>query len=116
MNTDNYTRCGTPLVYSGQLELQPEILATSWTDDQLADYECALETIGNVIALKARDIEEEKAKLAPSKDRIDELRRQQGALIRERSELRIGDREAIACVIDKYGKLVRASVQQGHSL
>ena len=37
---------------------------TTWTDDQLADYECALETIGNVIALKARDIEEEKAKAA----------------------------------------------------
>ncbi|UKR54323.1 hypothetical protein K4A87_19690 (plasmid) [Xanthomonas fragariae] len=24
---DDYTRCGTPLVYVGQLELQPDILA-----------------------------------------------------------------------------------------
>ncbi|WP_275892811.1 hypothetical protein [Burkholderia sp. LMG 13014] len=24
---DDYTRCGTPLVYAGQLELQPDILA-----------------------------------------------------------------------------------------
>lgn len=25
--SDDYTRCGTPLVYAGQLELQPDILA-----------------------------------------------------------------------------------------
>ncbi|CAJ4589497.1 hypothetical protein X888_2700 [Burkholderia pseudomallei MSHR4377] len=24
--SDDYTRCGTPLVYAGQLELQPDIL------------------------------------------------------------------------------------------
>ncbi|MDR8763914.1 hypothetical protein FEP90_05640 [Burkholderia multivorans] len=24
---DDYTRCGTPLVYAGQLELRPDILA-----------------------------------------------------------------------------------------
>ncbi|WP_248167246.1 hypothetical protein [Ralstonia pseudosolanacearum] len=116
MSADSYTRCGTPLVYAGELHLRHEIIAKSWTDDQLADYECALETIGNVIALRARDVEEEKAKPVPSKDRIAELRLQQAELIRERSKLRIGDRDAIACAIDKYGKLVRASAQQGHSL
>ncbi|WP_256978537.1 hypothetical protein [Burkholderia sp. HI2500] len=25
--SDDHTRCGTPLVYAGQLELQPDILA-----------------------------------------------------------------------------------------
>ncbi|HGO6081606.1 TPA: hypothetical protein ACK3PA_006097 [Burkholderia cenocepacia] len=25
--SDDYTRCGTPLVYAGRLELQPDILA-----------------------------------------------------------------------------------------
>ncbi|ASW04357.1 MULTISPECIES: hypothetical protein [Burkholderiaceae] len=82
---------------------------TTWTDEQLADYECALETIGNVIALKARDIEEEKAKSAPDADRITELRRQQAELADERSRLRIGNHDAVARAIEQYGKLVRAS-------
>ncbi|ABO60533.1 conserved hypothetical protein (plasmid) [Burkholderia vietnamiensis G4] len=82
---------------------------TTWTDEQLADYECALETIGNVIALKARDIETEKTKPSPNSDRIDELRRQQAELADERSRLRIGDHDAVARAIEQYGRLVRAS-------
>ncbi len=82
---------------------------TTWTDEQLADYECALETIGNVIALKARDIEEEKAKPTPDDDRLAELLRQQAELAGERSRLRIGDHDAVARAIEQYGALVRAS-------
>ncbi len=36
-----------------------------WTDDQLANYETALETIGNVIAIASRDIAEEREKSNP---------------------------------------------------
>lgn len=82
---------------------------TIWTDEQLADYECALETIGNVIALKARDIEEETAKPAPDADRLAELRRQQAELAGERSRLRINDHDAVARAVEQYGRLVRAS-------
>ncbi|CAH2898040.1 MAG: hypothetical protein PPHEMADM_3163 [uncultured Paraburkholderia sp.] len=82
---------------------------TTWTDEQLADYECALETIGNVIALKARDLEEEKAKPAPDADRLAELRRQQADLAGERSRLRIRDHDTVARAIEQYGRLVRAS-------
>ncbi|WP_240647142.1 MULTISPECIES: hypothetical protein [Burkholderia cepacia complex] len=77
---DNYTRCGTPLVYKGVLRLHTDSL----TDEQLSNYECALETIGNVIALKARDIAEEQAKPSPDTNRITELRRQQAELAGER--------------------------------
>ncbi|KNH08004.1 hypothetical protein BRCH_00370 [Candidatus Burkholderia brachyanthoides] len=83
---------------------------TTWNDEQLADYECALETIGNVIALKARDIEAEKAKPVPDTEWIAKLRREQTDLAGERSRLRIGDHNAVARAIEQYGKLVRASI------
>ncbi len=83
--------------------------AMTWTDDQLADYECAVETIGNVIALKARDIGIEQAKSQPDDALIDRLRCEQANLARERSQLRLEDREAIARAIAQYGQIVRAS-------
>ncbi|CAJ6511298.1 Uncharacterised protein [Burkholderia pseudomallei] len=82
---------------------------TTWTDEQLADYECALETIGNAIALKARGIEEEKAKPVPNADRLADLRQQQAELAGERRSLRIGDHDAVAHTIRRYGQIVRAS-------
>ncbi|RBA70801.1 hypothetical protein BRO09_17025, partial [Xanthomonas oryzae pv. oryzae] len=45
----------------------------TWTDDQLADYETALETIGNAIAVASRDISKEREKSRPDVRRIDEL-------------------------------------------
>lgn len=86
------------------------VAGKTWTDDQLADYECAVETIGNVIALKARDIADEKAEINPDNARIEMLRREQAELSAERSRLRIEDREAIARVIAQYGKTVRMGI------
>ena len=81
----------------------------TWTDEQLANYECALETIGNVIAIKARDIASEKVKLAPDEQRLRDLRQQQAGLADERGRLRIGDEAAVARAIEQYGKQVRTS-------
>lgn len=106
---DNYTCCGTPLVYKGVLRLHTDSL----TDEQLSNYECALETIGNVIALKARDIAEEQAKPSPDTNRITELRQQQAELAGERNRLRIRDDDAVIRVIEHYGNLVRASLGLG---
>ncbi|MCA8005158.1 hypothetical protein [Burkholderia cenocepacia] len=80
---------------------------TTWTNEQLANYECALETIGNVIALKARDLAEESAKLAPDAGQLTKLRQQQAEFAGERSRLRIGDHNAITRAIEQYGKIVR---------
>ena len=82
---------------------------TTWTDEQLANYECALETIGNAIAVKARDIESERAKSAPDERRIEDLLCEQANLVNERNSLRIGDRDAIDRAIEQYGKLVRSN-------
>lgn len=80
----------------------------TWTDDQLADYETALETIGNVIAIAARDISEEREKSRPDVRRIDELLELQKRLGGERQSLRIDDDTAAQKAIETYGQIVRS--------
>lgn len=79
----------------------------TWTDDQLANYETALETIGNVIAIASRDISEEREKSRPDLRRIDELLELQKRLSGERRSLRIDD-AAIQKAIETYGQIVRS--------
>ncbi|MCW0009867.1 MULTISPECIES: hypothetical protein [Burkholderiaceae] len=81
----------------------------TWTDDQLVDYETALETIGNVIAIASRDITEEREKSRPDVRRIDELLELQKRLSGERRSLRIDDDAAVQKAIAAYGQIVRSS-------
>lgn len=80
----------------------------TWTDDQLADYETALETIGNVIAIASRDIAKEREKCRPDAHRIDELLELQRRLGDERRSLRIDDEVAVQKAIEAYGQIVRS--------
>ncbi|KVS14755.1 hypothetical protein UA18_00176 [Burkholderia multivorans] len=80
----------------------------TWTDDQLADYETALETIGNLIALASRDISKEREKSRPDVRRIDELLELQKRLSDERRSLRINDDTAVQEAIETYGQIVRS--------
>ncbi|ONC97869.1 MULTISPECIES: hypothetical protein [Burkholderia] len=80
----------------------------TWTDDQLADYETALETIGNLIALASRDISKEREKSRPDVRRIDELLELQKRLSDERRSLRINDDAAVQEAIETYGQIVRS--------
>lgn len=80
----------------------------TWTDDQLANYETALETIGNVIAITSRDIANEQEKMKPDADRINELLALQRRLNQERHGLRIDDDAAVRKAIEIYSKIVRA--------
>ncbi|CAJ8399056.1 Uncharacterised protein [Burkholderia pseudomallei] len=80
----------------------------TWTDDQLADYETALETIGNVIAIASRDIAEEREKSRPDVRRIDELLELQKRLSDERRSLRIDDAAIVQRTIETYGQIVRS--------
>ncbi|MCW0100536.1 hypothetical protein [Burkholderia pseudomallei] len=80
----------------------------TWTDDQLANYETALETIGNVIAIASRDITEEREKSRPDVRRIDELFELQKRLSGERRSLRIDDDAAVQKAIAAYGQIVRS--------
>ncbi len=79
-----------------------------WTDDQLANYETALETIGNVIAIASRDIAEEREKIQPDADRINELLALQARLNQDRNRLRIRDDAAVRKATEIYSEIVRA--------
>ena len=79
-----------------------------WTDDQLANYATALETIGNVIAIASRDVAEERGKIQPDTDRINELLAVQARLNQERNCLRIHDDAAVRKATEIYSKIVRA--------
>lgn len=81
-----------------------------WTNQQLAAFEAAMETIGNMIALRARDIHAERSKGEPDQALIDQLRAEQAELVLERSRLRIDDTVAVAHAIERYGAIVKASV------
>jgi hypothetical protein len=80
----------------------------TWTDDQLADYETALETIGNAIAVASRDISKEREKSRPDVRRIDELLELQKRLSDERRSLRIDDDAAVQEAIETSGQIVRS--------
>jgi hypothetical protein len=79
-----------------------------WTDDQLANYETALETIGNVIAIASRDIAEEREKIQPDVDRITKLLALQERLNQERNCLRINDDTVVRKATEIHSKIVRA--------
>ena len=74
----------------------------------MANYETALETIGNVIAIASRDIAEEREKIQPDADRINELLALQGHLNQERNGLRINDDAVVRKATEIYSKIVRA--------
>lgn len=95
-------------VKKGVTTMAPE--TNAWTQEQLAQFECAVETIGNVIAIRAREIHEEKLKPIPDEARINALREDQAHLAMERHNLRLEDGEAIAQAIEHYGQIVRHSV------
>ncbi|ARK99989.1 hypothetical protein [Burkholderia pseudomallei] len=80
----------------------------TWTDDQLANYETALETVGNVIAIASRDIAAKRQKSQPDADRINELLILQRRLNQERHSLRIDDDAAVRKAVGLYSKIVRA--------
>ena len=79
----------------------------TWTDDQLVNYETALETVGNVIAIASRDIANERQKSQPDADRINELLALHRRLNQERYSLRINDDAVVRRLIEIYGRIVR---------
>lgn len=80
---------------------------TTWTSEQLANYETAVETIGNVIAFASRDIAQERRRARPNKARIAHLVNWQRQLDQVRRSLRVTDDKAVQEAIDTYGKIVR---------
>nr|WP_237236289.1 hypothetical protein [Pseudomonas syringae] len=80
------------------------------TSQQVAEYECAMETIGNAIAERSQAIHEERSKTEPDTVVLSKLRQEQADLVVERSRISIDDVDSVRRAIDIYGAQVRAKI------
>lgn len=80
------------------------------TSQQIAEYECAMETIGNAIAVRSQAIHEERCKAEPDMVVLSKLRQEQADLVVERSRISIDDVDSVRRAIDIYGAQVRAEI------
>lgn len=85
-----------------------------WTPIEAAEFEAAREAISHLMAIYTRLIRDEKTKMTPDKQRLDELYSDRGILHRERDELVIHDKELIAKARTLYSAKVRAFMEQGN--
>lgn len=106
-----FLSAGVGLIYhlfKGQREEQE--MSGPLTSQAIAEYECALETLGNIIAARSQAIHEERTKEHPDDQKIADLRKEQGELVIERNRLMIEDTDGIRRVISNYGAQVRAQI------
>ena len=80
------------------------------TSQQVAEYECAMETIGNALAARSQAIHEERSKAEPDLEALAKLRQDQAELVLERSKISIDDVDTVRRVIANYGAQVRAQI------
>jgi hypothetical protein len=80
------------------------------TSQQIAEYECAMETIGNAIAARSQAIHEERSKPEPDAKLLSKLRQEQADLVVERSKISVDDVDTVRRVIANYGAQVRAYI------
>ncbi|RMN07304.1 MULTISPECIES: hypothetical protein [Pseudomonas syringae group] len=80
------------------------------TSQQIAEYECAMETIGNALAARSQAIHDERSKAEPNQEALSKLRQEQADLVIERSKISIDDVDSVRRVIANYGAQVRAQI------
>lgn len=84
-----------------------------WTPIESAEFEAAREAISHLMAIYTTLIRDEKAKLTPDKQRLDELYSDRGLLHWERDDLTIHDKELITKARTLYSAKVRAYLERG---
>ena len=75
--------------------------------EQEVAYDCARETIGDVISILCWETYEEEKKPQPDAKRLESLRAEHLRLHLERKNLHVGEHEKIAQVRKEYGEFVR---------
>lgn len=80
----------------------------SWTQDQAIDYECACDAIGDMIAIKAEQIEAELNSAQPNQAIIGLLRAERRELAQCRHALDISDTILIREIRRQYGAIIQA--------
>jgi len=73
----------------------------------LAEYETAVETVGNVIALASQDLADERKKAKPNKEHITYLRNWQEYLHQVQRELTIDDQCALSAATATYAQILK---------
>lgn len=78
---------------------------TEWTQEQAIAFECARETITDLMAILTEQMAG--AGTPPDAD-VDALKQQRARLAAERDQLRAGDVAKVARINAEYGEVVRA--------
>ena len=79
--------------------------------NELAEYEMAVETIGNLIASIAAELAEERGRSKPNASRIGSLVNWQGHLSQVRNELDMKDHAAVRDATRAYGRTLRERME-----
>jgi len=79
-----------------------------WSHGPVIDYECARETIGDMISIYVAQIAEEENKPNPDQSKLDELEAVCRKLGEERNRLHVDDQVHVKRINDIYGAKVRA--------
>ncbi|MDD5365958.1 MAG: hypothetical protein PHR30_11505 [Gallionellaceae bacterium] len=79
-----------------------------WTQDEAVAFECAHETITDLMAIRTSEIADEAAKPMPDAARIAGLRAERSRLARERAGLHWDNHFEIARIRADYGAYIRA--------
>ena len=83
-----------------------------WTQEQAIAFECARECITDMMGICSAAIAQEKARPAPDKLRLAQLRADRASLARERATLMVGDTDRVTMVRSVYGARVREYREQ----
>lgn len=84
-----------------------------YTDEQVIDYDCAIEAINHVGAIYSALIWKEEHKTNPDGEAIADWNAKQAALVPVRQNLRIEDDAGVAKVRADYSAIVRAHNAKG---
>ena len=85
-----------------------ERVPPQWTQDEAIAYECACETITNLMAIKSGQIYREEKKENPDGKLIAKLEEESSRLHRERVELQLKDHVNVERICVEYGAIIRA--------
>lgn len=94
-------------------KMSPEAQAVAATRTKLTRYECAVEVIGSLIAIRTAQIAEEEGLEAPKTALIELLRAERSALAHERQQLSPDDDTAIEHIYRDYAPQVKAYKENG---
>ncbi|MCW8208085.1 hypothetical protein D8B24_13725 [Verminephrobacter aporrectodeae subsp. tuberculatae] len=78
-----------------------------WTEEDAIAYECACDTINDLMSIKTRQIADESRNPHPDPVRLESLQAERSRLAREWEDLYVDDHVQVARIRVEYGAIVR---------